>query len=149
MYPTLRFIFVSVLFALSTTVFAYQRPEPKWSDIGLTSEKQDVNYWLNRAPKGDKQLLTATSIKTRNEVLLRHEPSMVYWPTWPDSLSAEEIRKRMQILSKRPTQPLFKTTDLAISESDTPGISSPFSPIVAILGRDFSSLIFCTLSSML
>ncbi|MBP6310464.1 MAG: SH3 domain-containing protein [Arenimonas sp.] len=118
MYPTVRLIFVSVLFALSTTIFAYQRPEPKWSDIGLTSEMQDVNYWLKRAPNGDKQLLSATYIETRNKLLLRTEPSMVYWPTWPDSLSAEEIRKRIQILSKRPTQPLFKTTDVAISESD-------------------------------
>ncbi len=118
MHPTLRFIFGSVLLILSTTVFAYQIPEPKWSDIGLTSEKQDVNYWLKRAPHNDKQLLTPIAIETRNEFLLRHETSMVYWPTWPDSLSAEEIRKRIQTLSNRPTKPLFKTTDLAISESD-------------------------------
>lgn len=121
MHPTLRFIIGIFLFALSTNVFAYQIPEPKWSDIGLTSEKQDVNYWLKRSPNGDKQLLTATAIETRNKLLLRTEPSMVYWPTWPESLSTEEIRKRIEALSKRPAQPLFKTTDLAISESEIDG----------------------------
>ena len=62
--------------------------------------------------------LLPVAISERNERLLKTDPSMVFWTDWPDSLTVEAIRTRIESLSKRPQTALFKNSDEAVSEAE-------------------------------
>jgi cell wall-associated NlpC family hydrolase len=114
-----RFGFMGLmLMALAANLSADATRQPDWAQIGLTEAKQDAGYWLKRAPWGEQLLMDAASITQRNETLLTSEPTMMHWPSWPDSLGAEEIRTRIESLSKRPTTALFKSGDQTVSAAD-------------------------------
>lgn len=115
---TLRCAPVLLLLAFVASSQAFEPPESDWARIGLTEAKLDAGYWLTRAPLGEKPLMDAAAITARNEMLLGIEASMVHWPSWPASLGVEDIRRRIEALSKRPTTPLFKNSDGAVSESE-------------------------------
>lgn len=107
-----------LLLACAMQVSAYQVLSPDWSDIGLTQEKLEPGYWLQRAPLGETALMSSAAIAGRNQQLLKTEPSMVYWPDWPNSVAAEAIRTRIETLSKRPQTPLFNNRGETISEAE-------------------------------
>lgn len=107
-----------LLLAFAAHSPAYEPPDSDWARLGLTEAKLDAGYWLKRAPLGEKPLMDAAAITARNKVLLGNEASMVNWPSWPASIGVEDIRKSIEALSKRPTTPLFKNSDDAVSEAE-------------------------------
>ena len=118
MYINLRHFIGLVLFVFCTTSGAFDKSDPDWSQIGLTESKQDPGYWLMRAPNRNVTLLSSSSIASRNSVLLRNEPSMTDWSTWPVSLNANAIRNKIETISKRPSKPLYQAPDKLISSSE-------------------------------
>ncbi len=93
--------------------------EPEWSRIGMTPEKLEPSYWLEKAPVPNTVLMTPETITQRNARVLSQEPSMVYWPNWPDTLSADAIRARILSLSSLPSGSLFVHEDKPIAKADT------------------------------
>lgn len=106
------------LLAFAMHALPHAAAETDWQRIGLTDTKPDAGYWLQRAPLGETALMSPTAIAERNKRLLKNEPSMVYWPDWPDVLGVEAIRSRIESLSKRPQTPLFKNRGETVSEAE-------------------------------
>lgn len=92
--------------------------DAEWSAAGLDGWASDPAYWLGMLPDGDPALMPADAIAQRNIRILRAEPSMVYWPDWPATLSADAIRVRIQAVSKRPSGVWFKNAMQAVSEAE-------------------------------
>lgn len=115
---TLRYTLGLLLLAFAVHSPAYEPPDSDWARLGLTEAKLDVGYWLSRAPFGENPLMDEAAITERNKVLLGNEASMVNWSFWPASIGIEDIRKRIEALSKRPITPLFKNSDDAVSEAE-------------------------------
>lgn len=105
-----------LLMAAATFASSQVAHTPNWNHIGLTQEKLEPGYWLKRAPLGEAALISPQAIVERNERLLKNEPTMVSWPDWPDNVSVEDIRNRIEALSKRPQTALFINSDKAVSE---------------------------------
>lgn len=114
----LRLLSVVFLACMGFGLDAAGRAEPDWARIGLTPERQTPDYWLARAPAGERALLSTQAIVERNERLLRTEPSMVHWPSWPASLPAEAVRARIEALTGRLGTPLFKSADSQIEQAE-------------------------------
>lgn len=92
--------------------------DAEWSAAGLDGRASDPAYWLGKAPAGEVALMSADAIAQRNVRTLRGESSMVYWPDWPATLSADAIRARIQAVSRRPTGTWFKNAMHAVSEAE-------------------------------
>lgn len=110
-----RHLFLLIIAGLSATLGA---AEPDWTKAGLAPERLEPGYWLIRAPSGERVLRSAQAIAERNEQLLRTEPSMVHWPSWPASLPAEAIRARIEALTGRLGTPWFKNVDTEITQTE-------------------------------
>ena len=115
---SLRSLCLLFLASLSQGLCAAEPAEPDWARIGLTQERLEPGYWLARAPAGERALLSTQRIVERNERLLRTEPSMVHWPSWPASLPSEDIRRRIETLTGRLGTPLFKNADTEIEQAE-------------------------------
>lgn len=111
-------LYGALLLACAASVEAQPTREPDWARIGLTPVKQVAGYWLHQAPYGETALMPPQAITDRNARLLKSEPSMVSWPEWPDTLGVEDIRKRIQALSKRPKAPLFNNDNDPVTEAE-------------------------------
>lgn len=108
-----------ILLLVSMTSMPSPAAEPAWQHIGITAEKLEPDYWLSKAPAPNKVLMTPETINERNTRLLSQEPSMVYWPNWPNQVAAESIRKRIMGLASLPAGPLFVHENKPITEADT------------------------------
>ena len=117
MKPLRRLSFLFFV-CLSAGLGAAEPAEPDWGRIGLTSERQEPGYWLARAPAGERALLSAHAIAEGNERLLRTEPSMVHWPSWPASLPPDAIRRRIETLTGHLNTPLFENADTEIGQAE-------------------------------
>ena len=115
---SLRPLFLLLFACLSMELGATERVEPEWHRVGLTPERLEPGYWLARAPAGERDLLSVGAIAERNERLLRTEPSMVHWPSWPASLPPDAIRRRIEALTGRLNGPLFKNADTEIEQAE-------------------------------
>ena len=108
----------ALLLVIAPFSWGYEPPEPNWDAIGLSAEKQTVDYWLTRTTNADQILLPAATIQDLNRRLLASEPGMADWRTWPNRVPAVAIRQRIEALSKRPSAALFKTASASISSED-------------------------------
>lgn len=115
---SLRHLCLLFFASLSQGLSAAEPAEPDWARIGLTHERLEPGYWLTRASSGERVLISAQTIAERNERLLRTEPSMVHWPSWPASLPPEDIRRRIETLTGRLNTPLFRNADTEIAQAE-------------------------------
>lgn len=91
-----------------------------WRPVLAPSAPQyNLEYWLKRVSNREKVRLSAYEITVRNQQLMQTEKTMVHWPNWSSSLSADEVRARVNSVSKitlsdawlSTSQPL-RTTDI-------------------------------------
>jgi hypothetical protein len=115
-HSVLKFLTGTLLMALACLASSQAAQFPDWTRIGLTQETREPAYWLERAPLAETVLISPQTITDRNERLLKIEPTMVSWPDWPESLGAEDIRKRIQALSRRPESALFVNSEKAVTD---------------------------------
>ncbi len=111
-----KLVFTALL--LATAVHADEF-DPK--RLGLTPEKQHVQYWINQAAKDQRVaihaiLLNADEIENLNRKLRETEPTFTDIFALPEQISAEQVQARIARISKRPTQQLMDDSGSALSK---------------------------------
>lgn len=91
--------------------------------LGLTTEKQSRNYWLEQSVKQNSipitsSLLSSQQIDAINQKLRETEPSYTDIKILPKQMPASQIRERINRLSKRPVKKLYDQYGVLLSEQN-------------------------------
>lgn len=91
--------------------------------LGLTTEKQSRNYWLEQSVKQNSipitsSLLSSQHIDAINQKLRETEPSYTDIKILPKQMPASQIRERINRLSTRPVKKLYDQYGVLLSEQN-------------------------------
>lgn len=117
---------VVVLCVFTALVLANDEKATGVESIGLTHEKQDVNYWLksnsNAFNHSTTVMLSSLQVDAINQKIHQTEPTYTDLNIFPLLILEMQIAARIQKISKRPTRELYNLKGNKISSAQIDGL---------------------------